>query len=175
MRWNGYTIVSVNSGTNMPLEDIWGDTNGVAFIVGNRYGTNINIGNIYNVNNNQLMLFANTGLINTYQNSIWFSNSMAPYAAGSGVWRYNGTTWLDITPTGLYGYILSLRGTGENDIFGVGGLGCVYHYNGSTNYIYQNTRIDGDWQQLYVTSKRIVAIGEGSNIGFLLMGTRNGN
>jgi hypothetical protein len=67
----------------------------------------------------------------TGMTGVWGTTN-AVYATGfSTVRRFNGATWTDMSPPGAWMPLYGVGGTSDNDVFVVGILGTIYHWDGT--------------------------------------------
>ncbi|QOJ29530.1 MAG: hypothetical protein HRU80_11855 [Ignavibacteriales bacterium] len=165
------TWIKLNSGVNSDLQDIYGiwDKNNRYIIYGAATNSLSTTGEkkIFRLMaDNQLNYFEWPESLDV--TSVWGPSEMRLYAAGSGVHVYkNG--W-KLLPEIDYLYSERIRGTGHNNIFAVGHLGLVAHFNGVS---WKNYRIFGSgtaFYGLHVTEKMVVIAGYKNSLGFIALG-----
>jgi hypothetical protein len=110
-------------------------------------------------------------------NTLWFVPGKQYYAAGSGVYQKNtlaDATWRnqphDIT---IY-YTEAVRGTGTNDVFLVGNVGDIMHFNGNIWHSYQpQTQLHpGYYRSVAVKGDQIFAVGGTASLAAVARGRR---
>ncbi|MBV6512909.1 MAG: hypothetical protein FMNOHCHN_02427 [Ignavibacteriaceae bacterium] len=165
------TWIKLNSGVHSNLQDIYG--------IRDRYGSYIIYGaatnSLTSTGEKKIFRLTPENQINYFEwpesldvTSVWGPSEMRLYATGSGVHVYkNG--W-KLLPEIDYLYSERIRGTGHNNIFAVGHLGLVAHFNGVS---WKNYRIFGSgtaFYGLHVTEKMVVIAGYKNSLGFIAIG-----
>ena len=157
----------ITSGTNLNIQDIWGDYNEKTseweiLAVASNYGTGLE---------KQILLIKDNVVINIPMSSqmwplltTWFVPNKQYYVAGAGIyqrnfimeglWKNNAT---DITAFAT----TSVRGNNINDVFGVGAFGDFVHFNGvSWKNDYQEPLLsNGAYGSVAVRGKLFAATG----------------
>lgn len=112
---------AMQSGSTETLYGIWGTSASNVWAVGENGTLLHNTGTGWN---------AVLGLTTADLYAVWGSSATDIWVAGSGVVLHgNGTTW---TTTNLAGILMSVSGTGPNDVWVTGESSSVRHYTGST-------------------------------------------
>ena len=68
-------------------------------------------------------------------NGIWGSSAVNIFAVGQfgAIWQFDGSTWIDSSPPGLYSDIFGVWGSSANDVYAVGSQNAtIRHYDGTT-------------------------------------------
>lgn len=156
-KWN-----KIESGTDLPFQDIWGDKGEILAIASDKFGS----GGQYLIS-----LFGNTAEqiptnIPTAMSfsSIWFKANRKYFLAGNGVYtkRYlSDPIWeLDPIAKPLETYFYSIRGSGLNNIVTVGEGSYIAHFNGISWKVYNELRNSATrLTSVAVTEKMIIAVG----------------
>jgi len=140
--YNGTFWQNLESGTDLPIRDIWGalnpstgETEILAVASLRNQGRKMDLLRISDL---QVIPVDTTGL-HVNVNSVWFEPSRVYYVAGNGLFRKNrlsDTHWKDLPDLPLI-YKEAVRGNSLNDVFIVGDFGMVSHFNGRSWYHYQ--------------------------------------
>ncbi len=109
--------------------------------------------------------------------SVWFVPGIRYYIVGNGLYEktYKDTAqWIDLNENRkiTQNYIVSIRGTGLNDIMVTGAFGEVIHFNGlHWNSLIAQTSLDnGTYSSVAVKGNMVVAVGQDQNQGVILLG-----
>jgi hypothetical protein len=167
----------IESGTNLPINDIWGiDDNGqttVLAVASDQY--QIRETKILSIENNTVSELSNLGLP-WASGCIWLNNDFKTYTGGDGLYtKYNTQNFWNRAPLPLY-YIFSMGGNSLNDIVVCGGNGYVGHYNGMNwiNYLDNGLQeISGNFYSIDIKGNKVCVVG-GKTDGkaVVLIGTR---
>ena len=173
------------SGTSLPIQDIWGATdpktgkeeilavasNVLALPQGKM---------LLEISGNAVTAVSDSGLPLAVS-SVWFIPGWKYFIGGDGLYSSNaiGNSWQGDTTQPLL-YKDAVRGTGENDVFVVGGYGLVSHWNGQRWKQFTGNDVSsfyGEYYSLDLKGNIVVAVGimSGATInteGVILMGTR---
>jgi len=184
VHYNGTLWTQIESGTELNINDIWGDYNEKTseweiLAVASNYGTGLE---------KQILLLKDNVVINIPTGSqmwplltTWFVPNRQYYVAGAGIyqkrllmeglWKNNAT---DITTFAT----TSIRGNNVNDVIGVGAFGDFIHFNGvNWKNDYQEPLLsNGSYTEVIVKGDLVVAVG-GNQISInseavILMGRR---
>ncbi|MFO7525766.1 MAG: glucosyl transferase, partial [Ignavibacteriaceae bacterium] len=178
--YNGTSWKKIESGTDLNINDIWGDYNektGEWEILA--VASNVNSSSereiIHLENNTSQILSSNP--IKWSLRSVWFKSGKKYYVAGSGIYEKNKLSaekWanepLDITPY----YVNCIRGNDVNDVLGVGAFGDIVHFNG------HNWKVDyteaslsfGTYLSVDIKQTLFVAVGLDHNRAVILTGKK---
>ncbi|MDY0002949.1 MAG: hypothetical protein RBU30_16740, partial [Polyangia bacterium] len=123
-RWNGSSWSGMTSGTTAMLNGVHVLSETEAYAVGGS-GTGV----VLRYNGTSWSQFAT---LPTYLSSVWASSSSDLWVAGEDqVYRYDGANWTSIPSPAWPGeYITSIKGRGPTDIYAVGGMNVIMHWNG---------------------------------------------
>ena len=180
--YNGSEWSKIESGTDLNINDIWGDYNKK----NGEYEILAVASKILQSTDRDILKISNTGVekldetgINWSLHGIWFKNSRKYYAVGSGIYRKNKMTdkrwdnnWQQITQY----YINSVRGKEINDVFMCGAFGEVLHYNGKSWYSYLNKGLpyfNGSMVKLSYKRNKVCIVGSDGRVGIIYLGTKN--
>jgi len=172
VHYNGSDWTKLDSGTDTNLLDIWGFDDGTFYCIA---GIDIN-------QPNELLIYNNNGQLErkiTHQKnlkrSLWGSSPTNIYAAGEGLFHFDGTDSLKMVewPQGVPKYFMgSIRGTAENNIFVVGAFGFVMHYNGQSWRYYDELYMDNSLRSVSVLENEVFAVGLGGNQAHIYHGKK---
>ena len=159
----------INSGTELNINDIWGDFNketgkyeilAVASISSSFDRAILSIDPA-----TRIVTQLYTEPIQYKLKGVWFKSNKQYYVAGDGIYQKNklsDNSWrnkpFDITKF----FIEKIRGNNINDIFAVGGVGEILHYNGISWKSYFNTTklSNGNYYSIAVKDNLVLAVGE---------------
>jgi hypothetical protein len=176
--YNGSSWQRVESGTTLPINDMWGWRN-----------SETNEWEILCVASNQFLnqggaLLGIQGLIATSLpdsglswalNTVWFVSGRRYYIGGDGLYRSNtvGPVWFRDTTLPPY-YKTAVRGNGVNDIVVVGAFGLVLHFNGATwqDYRSVNGLASGAYTRVAIRSNLFIAVRGTGTQAAVLVGRR---
>ncbi len=184
IHYSGGTWTPLPSGTSLPIQDIWGATNpktGEEEILA--VASNVLAlpqgKKLLEISGNTVTAVSDSGLPLALS-SVWFIPGWKYFIGGDGLYSSNavGNSWESDTVINPSQYTFSIRGTGEDDIFMVGGYGLVSHWNGRT--LRQYTELGsfyGNYYSVDFKGNMAVTVGimPGPTInteGVILMGTR---
>ncbi|MCS6989091.1 MAG: hypothetical protein NZM06_06185 [Chloroherpetonaceae bacterium] len=169
MHYNGLAWRRVESGTTATINDVWGS-------IDRALGDMLALaptGRTLTQEPRQILRIK--GLLvdsiawtpNFWVQSVWFRNPYLLWAGGGGFWhrRLSGA-WQALPVTG--GYVESVRGRAENDIFVVGHFGIVWHFNGETWQRYSELTSSIRYKSVAVGDRRMCAVGVQNGRGYVL-------
>jgi hypothetical protein len=180
--YNGSQWTRIQSGTNLNINDIWGDYNEktgeweILAVGGNILHGTESERVILKIKNNQVEQLNAEGT-NWPLISAWFKSNRKYYVIGSGIyekkflsdtlWKDNG---FDITHYTTY----RIRGNGLNDVILVGAFGELLHFNGVTwkSYINQTMLNTGRFYGVNIKENIIIAVGLNNPKAVITIGTR---
>jgi hypothetical protein len=169
VHYNGVQWTRIESGTDLNINDIWGDYNEKTgewevLAVASNYGSSWEK-EILLVKNNQVQkLSTDSSPSMEPLLTNWFISNSQYYVAGSGIYQKR------ILPDSLWKNNLfsittfattSIRGNDVNDVFGVGAFGDFVHFNGigwKNNY-QEPLLSNGSYTKISVKGDLIVAVG----------------
>ena len=174
---HGITWRKIESGTTVPLNDVWGGSNPY---VGPQVML-IAASNKYSPGDERLLRINQAGILDSIPwpmslrpvASVWFDDYSKIFVCGGGVHEYLGKgAWKEFTELPL---ILTnrIRGNAENDIFVVGDFGLVAHYNGMSWHVYPEVALaDGNYESLAVRGNTVMAVGLTGSQAIATLGRR---
>lgn len=171
----------LESGTILPINDIWGVRNAtsgateiyaVASMIDQNQGRKV-----LKVSGVSVEVIPDDGLPWSLR-GIWFVPRGPYYVVGDGVYHKrdigHSTPW-KLYPRGEVTnyYTLAIRGAGRNDVVTAGAFGEIAHFNGVTwrNFINQ-TGISGIYYSVSIKGDLIIAVGYANNRGVVAIGRR---
>jgi len=169
--YNGTSWTKIESGTNLNINDIWGNYDEVADeqdII--TVGGNILQGTervILQITGDEHVQKINPTGTEVYPfGSVWFSSKLKYFVGGAGLYtKYcDKNIWTQIDMP--YNYIYSIRGNWMNDIVVCGGLGYVGHFNGKTwkNYLGNELeQINGNYYSIAIKGNQVCTVGATAN------------
>lgn len=105
------------------------------------------------------------------RDGIWTHSGFPIFTAGDGVFENSAGRWQEAN-IGAGIYTNAIRGNALNDLFAVGDFGLLAHFNGMTwNPLVQNP--GGDYYNLAMRDRLVVAVGEMNARGLIIIGRRN--
>ena len=165
----------VESGTAVPLNDVWGGSNRIA-------GENIVLmtgSDDFTLSERKILRLKADGTIDSLTwgtiyripESVWFDRSSV-FVCGDGLFELDQDgRWRDLQVPLIF--LRSVRGTAANDLIAVGEFGFVIHHNGLSFREYAETRLlTGNYKSVAVTLHRIIAVGRSGSTAVALVGTR---
>ncbi len=158
--YNGSDWQKLESGTNLPIQDIWGIDDGKdpSFILAVASKK-------LNTPPPQLLQISNNEVKNRFLpiyrslTGVWFQDPSRIFLCGGGVYQSKHNNWQEFTEIPLI-FTNRIRGSNINDIWAVGDFGFVVHFNGVNWKIQQELALaDGNYYGLDVTDNLITAVG----------------
>ena len=172
----------IESGTELPIRDIWGDFNtktGKYEILAVAAEVAINNGSkVLRINGNSVTEESNNGL-SWDVGGIWFKSGSKYYVAGAGIhYKHflSDTIW-NRYPQGLVtnyvGY--HIRGSDINDVFAAGSFLEIAHFNGVSwhNYLNEISSGNGALGGISINGDMIVIVGFDGSSALVVIGRRN--
>ena len=135
---------TIQSGTKLPINDIWGAQNSLGqweiLAIASNPDSTANM--LLQINSNNTVTPLSTDGLLPFATGVWFVPEQKYYVVGSGIGQkssLNDPSW-SVYPSGeVTSYASSaIYGQGLNDIFVAGSFMEVVHYNGSTWYKYKD-------------------------------------
>ncbi len=178
--YDGSLWQKIESGTELNINDIWGDYNGKTgqweiLAVASNYGSGFEKEIL--VINNSNITFNSTSEQMWPLLTVWFVTNRQYFVAGSGIYQKRELTDLNWRndPLDLTEYATtSVYGININDVFCVGAFGDFLHYNGvSWKDNYQGIKLsNGSYTSIYVKNDILVATGGNNRNAIILTGNR---
>ncbi len=171
---------TIQSGTTLPINDIWGAQNSagqreVLAIASNPDSTANMLLQIHP--DHSVSQLSTNGLL-PFSTGIWFVPEKEYYVVGSGVGQkssLNDPTW-SVYPSGVVTSYASggVRGNGLNDVFVAGSFFEIVHYNGSTWHNYKDVipYTTGALGRIAVKGNLVVTVGLSGSNAVAIMGKR---
>jgi hypothetical protein len=160
--YDGVRWRRIESGTTLPINDVWGGDNRIA-------GDNMILaaasdafthggGKIIRVKSGSDADSLTWGTIYRTPQSIWFDERDV-FVCGSTFWkRTYGGGWQELIAPSFY--LNCVRGAASNDLLMVGHFGIVMHFNGWSLRSYDETRLStGNYKSVAVRQNHVIAVG----------------
>ncbi|MBI2428906.1 MAG: glucosyl transferase [Ignavibacteriales bacterium] len=181
--YNGTTWQKIESGTTLPIQDIWGSTDTetgeqqILAVASNKF---LNEGKkLLQIYNTTATAISDSGL-SWSLSSIWFEANRQYYIVGGGLYKKTSIVSDKLWQTfhqGLTAYYANtIRANNRNDIVIVGAFGNFLHYNGSTWKNYMGNElpaINGSYYSVAIKNNLVVAVGHIGSKAIVVMGKRN--
>ncbi|GAB4287696.1 MAG: hypothetical protein Kow0098_04620 [Ignavibacteriaceae bacterium] len=178
--YNGQSWQRIESGTELNINDIWGDYNEKT----GEWEILAVASNILQSFEKQIIKINNTGTeilnkdgVDETLSSVWFKPNRKYYVAGSGIYKKHiiyDHAWegapLDIT----HYFIYKLRGANINDVAATGGFGEMLHFNGYSwrSFIEDTQLTSGNYYGIDIRDNTIVAVGINNPQAVITIGKR---
>jgi len=174
-RFDGENWSKIESNTSGDLLDIYGIKN----IKINTYEIYCPVYYQNDPNNGEYIKITENNTLETADNnlarmsSIWGLKNNKIYGSGLSIYVNSTTGWREEGLNNLYSKI-KIRGSSLNNIFVVGGLGFVGHFNGTTWQDYPELRLQaGNYSRVIVMENLVVICGDNYGKGILVIGKRS--
>jgi hypothetical protein len=182
VHYNGQTWQRIESGTSLPIQDIWGAKNEktddyeILCVAADQYHSIEK--KIYKIENQIASPINDLGIPRSIT-GIWFIPNRKYYTVGSGMYSKinldDTLLWKPLNNGLTTYYTNSIRGNHINDITVVGAFGVMLHFNGMTwkNYHYNELPIiNGTYISVNFKDNIIIAVGYLNNKGIVTIGNR---
>jgi hypothetical protein len=180
-QYTGSSWTKLQSGTTLPINDIWGAQNSSGqwevFAIASNPDSTANMFLQIHPDNSVSQLSTN-GLL-PFATGIWFVPEKKYYVVGSGVGQkssINDPSW-SVYPSGVVTSYASggVRGNGTNDVFVAGSFFEIVHYNGSTWHNYKDVipYTAGAVGRIAVKGNLMVTVGLSGQNAVAIIGKRN--
>lgn len=174
IHYNGSMWKKLESGTNLPIRDIWGAQNqatGEWEILAIASNVSADQGRkLLRITENKVRIQPDSGL-SWSLSGLWFDAGKSYYISGDGLYNLStiGSIWTrdNISPF----YKTSVRGNNQNDVFVAGAYMLLMHYNGNSWYKYFEN-INGVLGRVEIKNNFVVAVGTANNRGIVVRGYR---
>jgi len=180
--YNGQSWTKIESGTDLPIRDIWGDFN----IKTNKYeilavAAEIAIdkgSKVLRIDGSSVTEESNKGL-SWDVGGIWFKSGSKYYIAGAGIhYKHflSDSIWNRYLPGVVTNYVgYGIRGSDINDVFAAGSFFEIAHFNGLSwhNYLDEISSTSGAFGIIVVKGNMMVALGSESGRALIVIGKRN--
>ncbi len=180
-RYNGSSWTKIESGTSLPINDIYGRENPengklkILCVAADAF-TNSGVRAI-KINSSNTVEQVNTTGLKWSISSVWFLTGYKYFIVGNGLFNNSvlGAAWLDLNEnrTITQNYMDFIRGTGFNNIIVVGAFGEVIHFNGvhwKSIKDDQTTLTNGSYFKVDVKGQIIVSVGYNNSKAVILLG-----
>ncbi|MBI1806726.1 MAG: hypothetical protein HYR76_06705 [Ignavibacteria bacterium] len=162
------------SGTNVDINDIFGDTLSTGQI-----RILAAASNTFTAGEKKILSISSSGRVDTLSwspqrriHSIWFSSKSKLFIAGSGVFVGRNGTWDEVVQIPSY-FSQSIRGIGANNVIVVGDFGFCAHFNGVSWRSYSEVNLsNGEFDAVSAKENFVVAVGQVGNRAVVLRGYR---
>jgi hypothetical protein len=180
VHYNGSSWTKLQSGTTLPINDIWGAQNSsgqweILAIASNPDSTANMLLQIHP--DNSVSQLSTNGLL-PFATGIWFVPEKKYYVVGSGVGQkssLNDQSW-SVYPSGVVTSYASggVRGSGLNNVFVAGSFFEIVHYNGSSWHNYKDVIpfTDGAVGSMAVNGDLVVTVGLSGQNAIAIIGKR---
>jgi hypothetical protein len=176
--FNGSSWTKIESGTELPINDIWGDYNNktdkweVLTVASN---SSYNEGKeLLSITKNSSKTLSSEGLSWSLE-TLWFKTNRKYIIGGDGLYISNNISriWKRDTSQPPY-YKTFVRGLEINDIYVAGAFGMVLHFNGFTwyNYITETKYNDVGYGAISISDNLVAISGATSTQGIITIGRR---
>jgi len=169
--WDGAKKDKLVSGTALDINDIWG-VGDTALCVASKWLFESTESEIIRLVGVEARIQNSIGLPKSMK-SLWYASSSTIYSVGGFYARMEGTVWKSL-PIPARGFLMSIRGNADNDLFAVSQRGDVLHYDGLHWASYPN--IDPQslnyLESVAVCGDHIFAVGWRPTGAVILHGTR---
>ncbi len=181
VHYDGSLWQKIESGTELNINDIWGDYNGKTgeweiLAVASNFGSS-----------SQKEILSIKGMVvnkitpASYMESLltsWFISDRCYYVAGSGIYKrdfFQKDLWPDIAKEITIYSTTCIRGNALNDIICVGAYGDFLHYNGISwkNEYTEVSLENGSYSEIKIFDDILVAVGYNYLSAIILTGTRS--
>jgi hypothetical protein len=125
--WNGKDFSVVATDFKYDVNDIWG-VGDTAICIASNWLFEASESRVVRLVAGKAALFPETGLQRAMK-TLWFQRQDRIFASGGFQLEFDGKTWNRVPNPAEY-FQLAMRGIAENDIFCVGQLGNIMHFNG---------------------------------------------
>ncbi len=181
--YNGTSWTKIESGTDLNVNDIWGDFNQetgkweILAVASNMFSSFDRAILSIDPATRKVTQLSSQPIGGTLS-SVWFMSNYKYFVTGGAgnfeKHNLSDTNWKTSIISILRYSILKIRGNTLNDMFGAGGGGEVLHFNGITTKSYFNTTklSNGNYYSIAIKDNLIIAVGEESPTAVLIIGRR---
>ncbi|MDH7528983.1 MAG: glucosyl transferase [Ignavibacteria bacterium] len=180
--WDGVRWTRIESGTDLRINDIWGDYNektGKTEILAIAAELDVNRGSkVLRIEGNSVTEEYNNGL-SWDVGGIWFKSGRRYYIAGAGIHQkhyLSDSVWKRYSPGVVTNYVgYGIKGSDINNVFAVGSFLEIVHYNGFSwhNYLNEIFSTVGALSRIAIVENLIVAVGLNGSKAIIFSGKRN--
>lgn len=170
----------IESGTTLPILDIWGSKNiqtgETEILAVGSYGS-FDVGKkLLSIKNTSVFSLSDSGLPQFGLGGIWFEANRKCYLVAGGLYAkksaFSTAPWDTLKDITIYS-IGAIRGTAINNIIATGTFGTCIHYNGSTWKNYPETMIDGSYVNVDIRNKTAAMCGWVGSKAVVTVGRQN--
>ena len=161
VHYNGSSWQKIESGTNQPINDIWGSYNQktqdykIFCVASDKYHGGEK--KVFQIINNETVEFDWSP--QRAAHSVWFQQDTPLFVCGSGLFMYDTNHWSQIESLPNI-FKNRIRGNHQYDIFIAGDFGLMVHYNGNSWYIYEDLTLpNGNYESLIIKGDLVIAVG----------------
>lgn len=181
IHYNGTLWSRIESGTDLNINDIWGDYNDktgeweILAVASNILQSNEK--EVLRIHTTTTQIINKEGITGTLA-SVWFKSNSKYYVAGGGGVYENyskgNVNWQKSNYSFIRNFLFRLRGTELNDIAGAGGYGDVLHFNGvSWKSYFNDTQLNyGNYYSIAIKGNFIIAVGQDNPQAVITIGRR---
>ncbi|MCX7759532.1 MAG: hypothetical protein N2169_08025, partial [bacterium] len=149
----------IESGTTLPIYDIWGCK------VKDKQIIICTAGYVYTAGEKKILRINENFSIDNIQwdsnyraHSVWFNKELTIFVSGDGIWQRKLSRWVQFE--GLPRYFMDrIRGNSINDIIVVGNFGLVTHYNGYNWRVYDEVSQADIYFSVDYKNNQFIAVG----------------
>jgi hypothetical protein len=169
--YDGIDWQRIESGTNLPIQDIWGSETGldnnltIMGVASEKYYLSDKKIIQIDPNSHQVSII-DWPFQNRRIHSIWFNKYVDIWVCGAGVFLNQDNHWKEFSELPLI-FTNRVRGPNINDIFVVGDFGIVAHYNGSSWRVYNEGNV-ALYESVDFKDNLIVAVGSSGGKAYVL-------
>jgi len=172
--YNGSSWQKLDSGTDLPIQDIWG-----AIVDNDKIRILCTASEKYNTSEKKLLeVDPITNEVEEFEwpfqdrriHSVWFNSSHQIWICGAGVFVHKHSIWKEYGEVPLI-FTNRIRGLDINDIFVVGDFGLVAHYNGLSWKVYPEVNF-ALYTSLDFKEDFMMAAGQRNGKGYILKMSR---
>lgn len=179
VHYDGSGFTRLESGTDLPLHDIFGALNPVSrewevISVGSNFRSDQPFQRVILKIENRTVRELSSRPMGYTLHSVWFSPETTYLVAGSGIWHKASLHAFDWQLVSLQGYyIFKIRGTVMNDIIAVGGYFEILHFNGlNWQGLEPGIPRTGNFKSVSMIGDLVVAVGFDGRRGIILKGQK---
>jgi hypothetical protein len=174
--FNGNSWQKLESGTDLPITDIWGATNpqtdGSFILCTAAEKFSGRHSKIFRIKTDNSILELPWPFTDRDSYSVWFKNSYPIFICGDGVFKLNRLNIYHVYNTLPQFFTNRIRGNEINDIYIAGAFGLMAHCNGIQWWIHPGF-ISGTFKSLAVKEDLAVAVGEKNHNAYITKLFRN--
>jgi len=178
--YNGTLWTKIESGTELNVNDIWGDFNEktgeweILAVASNIFSSLEK--EVIKINHLNSQILSSDGIDETLR-SVWFKSNIKYYTVGSGTYKKNKLSdaiW-EGNPLDITNYFENrIRANDINDVFIAGALGELLHFNGVRwkSYLNETGLFNGAYLSAGIKNNILVAVGYEATQAKIIVGNR---